>query len=335
MQLATVGDRVVPEALGETLVEFPDNRLLIDLCGQYDRNLAQIEQAFGVAIARRGNRLVLHGPADSREHAGAALTELYERLEEGRPVQAADIDRLVRMGSTEEVARPDDPQLDMFPGGKVEIRTRKRVIEPRTPTQRQYVQQLFEREMVFGIGPAGTGKTYLAVAAAVAMFMDGHVDRIVLSRPAVEAGERLGFLPGDMKEKIDPYLRPLYDALNDMMPARQAAKLMEEGKIEVAPLAFMRGRTLAHAFVVLDEAQNCTEMQMKMFLTRMGEGSRMAVTGDPTQIDLPRGMRSGLVQALELLRPVEGIGFVRFSAADVVRHPLVAKIVEAYREGGG
>ena len=335
MQFAAVGDREVPDALGETLVEFPDNRLLIDLCGQYDRNLAQIEQVFGIAIARRGNRLTLHGPADAREQAGAALTELYERLEEGRAVQPADIDRLARMGPAEEVARRDDAQLDMFPGGRVEIRTRKRVIEPRTPTQRHYVQQLLEREMVFGIGPAGTGKTYLAVAAAVAMFLDGRVDRIVLSRPAVEAGERLGFLPGDMKEKIDPYLRPLYDALHDMIPGRQAAKLMEEGKIEVAPLAFMRGRTLAHAFVVLDEAQNCTEMQMKMFLTRMGEGSRMAVTGDPTQVDLPRGQRSGLVQALELLRGVEGIGFVRFSASDVVRHPLVAKIVEAYREGGG
>ena len=336
MHIAAVGNRSVPEGLGETVVEFPDNRLLIDLCGQYDRNLAHIEQAFGVAIARRGNLLMLHGAAEAREQGGAALTELYERLEEGRPVQAADIDRLVRMGaSADEVARSEEGQLDMFPSGKVEIRTRKRVIEPRTPTQRQYVQELLEREMVFGIGPAGTGKTYLAVAAAVAMFLDGHVDRIVLSRPAVEAGERLGFLPGDMKEKIDPYLRPLYDAINDMLPGRQAAKLMEEGKIEVAPLAFMRGRTLSHAFVVLDEAQNCTEMQMKMFLTRMGEGSRMAVTGDPTQIDLPRGMRSGLVQALELLRPVRGIGFVHFSAADVVRHPLVARIVEAYREGGG
>ncbi len=342
MQLAALGDKVLPEALGETLVEFPDNRLLIDLCGQYDRNLAQIEQAFGVAIARRGNRLVLHGSADAREQAGAALTELYERLEDGRPVQAADIDRLVRMGgAVEEVARaeraePDGAgQLDMFPGGRVEIRTRRRLIEPRTPQQRIYVQELFNREMVFGIGPAGTGKTYLAVAAAVAMFLDGQVDRIVLSRPAVEAGERLGFLPGDMKEKIDPYLRPLYDALHDMMPGRQAAKLMEEGKIEVAPLAFMRGRTLAHAFVVLDEAQNCTEMQMKMFLTRMGEGSRMAITGDPTQIDLPRGQRSGLVQALEFLRDVEGIGFVTFSASDVVRHPLVARIVEAYGRGGG
>ena len=333
----------MPEALGETLVEFPDNRLLIDLCGQYDRNLAQIEQAFGVAIARRGNRLVLHGAADAREQAGAALTELYERLEEGRPVEPGDIDRLVRMGfAAEEVARPDRPdrdeggQLDMFPGGRVEIRTRK----PRRSSRARrrsgvYVQELFEREMVFGIGPAGTGKTYLAVAAAVAMFLDGRVDRIVLSRPAVEAGERLGFLPGDMKEKIDPYLRPLYDALNDMIPGRQAAKLMEEGKIEVAPLAFMRGRTLSHAFVVLDEAQNCTEMQMKMFLTRMGEGSRMAVTGDPTQIDLPRGQRSGLVQALDFLRGVEGIGFVAFSAADVVRHPLVARIVEAYGRAAG
>jgi phosphate starvation-inducible PhoH-like protein len=354
LQLAAGVRRALPEALGETLVEFPDNRLLIDLCGQYDRNLAQIEQAFGVAIARRGNRLVLHGPADAREQAGAVLTELYERLEDGRPVQAADIDGLVRMGGTagcppDEPARgerartarfsrgerDDGGQLDMFPGGRVEIRTRRRVIEPRTPTQRAYVQELFNREMVFGIGPAGTGKTYLAVAAAVAMFLDGRVDRIVLSRPAVEAGERLGFLPGDMKEKIDPYLRPLYDALGDMIPGRQAAKLMEEGKIEVAPLAFMRGRTLAHAFVVLDEAQNCSEMQMKMFLTRMGEGSRMAITGDPTQIDLPRGQRSGLVQALELLGGVEGIGFVHFSAADVVRHPLVARIVEAYGRASG
>ncbi len=339
VQLVAGGASALPEALGETLVEFPDNRLLIDLCGQYDRNLAQIEQAVGVAIARRGNLLVLHGSADAREQAAAALSELYERLEEGRSVQAADIDRLIRMGTAaEEVARADRDeggQLDMFPGGRVEIRTRRRVIEPRTPTQRLYVQELFNREMVFGIGPAGTGKTYLAVAAAVAMFLDGQVDRIVLSRPAVEAGERLGFLPGDMKEKIDPYLRPLYDALNDMIPGRQAAKLMEEGKIEVAPLAFMRGRTLAHAFVVLDEAQNCTEMQMKMFLTRMGEGSRMAITGDPTQVDLPRGMRSGLVQALDFLGDVEGIGFVTFTAADVVRHPLVARIVEAYGRGGG
>ena len=185
-------------------------------------------------------------------------------------------------------------------------------------------------ELVFGIGPAGTGKTYLAVAAAVSMFIDGQVDKIILSRPAVEAGERLGFLPGTEKEKMDPYMRPLYDALGDMLPGKQVNKLMEEGKIEIAPLAFMRGRTLSNAFVVLDEAQNTTEMQMKMFLTRMGEGSRMAITGDPSQIDLPRGMQSGLVQALRVLGDVGGIGFVRFSAADVVRHPLVAKIIDAY-----
>jgi phosphate starvation-inducible PhoH-like protein len=222
----------------------------------------------------------------------------------------------------------------MFPGGRMEIRTRKRIIGPRSHTQQVYVADLFNRELVFGIGPAGTGKTYLAVAAAVSMFFDEKVDRIILSRPAVEAGERLGFLPGDLKEKIDPYLRPLYDALDDMIPAKQLGKLMEEGKIEVAPLAFMRGRTLANSFVVLDEAQNCTEMQMKMFLTRMGEGSRMAITGDPSQVDLPRGTGSGLVEALRVLQGVGEIGFVRFSSADVVRHPLVARIVEAYDAEG-
>jgi phosphate starvation-inducible PhoH-like protein len=218
----------------------------------------------------------------------------------------------------------------MFPDGRLEIRTRKRMIEPRTATQRAYVANLFRRELVLGIGPAGTGKTYLAVAAAVSMFLDGTVERIVLSRPAVEAGERLGFLPGDMREKIDPYLRPLYDSLHDMLPGKQVAKLMEEGRIEVAPLAFMRGRTLSNAFVVLDEAQNTTSMQMKMFLTRMGENSRMVVTGDPSQVDLPRGVASGLVEAVSVLGGVEEIGLVRFSAADVVRHPLVARIIDAY-----
>jgi phosphate starvation-inducible PhoH-like protein len=319
------------EALDETLVEFPDNRLLIELCGQFDRNLAALEQGFGVVIMCRGNRLALHGPGDSRTQAVAALDALYNRLEQGRPLEQGDIEAVIRLGALpEDEAEPAAvQQLDMFPGGRMEIRTKKRIIEPRSKTQRAYVADLFNREMVFGIGPAGTGKTYLAVAAAVSMFMDEKVDRIILSRPAVEAGERLGFLPGDLKEKIDPYLRPLYDALGDMIPGRQLAKLMEEGKIEVAPLAFMRGRTLANAFVVLDEAQNCTEMQMKMFLTRMGEGSRMAITGDPTQIDLPRGMGSGLAEALRVLEPVAEIGFVRFSSADVVRHPLVARIVEA------
>ena len=239
-----------------------------------------------------------------------------------------------RNGSEDGAAAEATPQLDMFPGGRMEIRTRKRLIEPRSHAQRVYVADLFSREMVFGIGPAGTGKTYLAVAAAVSMFFDQRVDRIILSRPAVEAGERLGFLPGDLKDKIDPYLRPLYDALGDMIPAKQLAKLMDEGKIEVAPLAFMRGRTLANAFVVLDEAQNCTAMQMKMFLTRMGEDSHMAITGDPSQIDLPRGTGSGLLEALRVLEGVGEIGFVRFTSADVVRHPLVARIVEAYDADG-
>jgi phosphate starvation-inducible PhoH-like protein len=328
-------DMTMPEALDETLVEFPDNRLLIELCGQFDRNLAAFEQGFGVVIMRRGNRLALHGPGEQRAQAVSGLDALYRRLEKGRVLEQGDIEAVIRLGAVpeDEAAPAAGHQLDMFPGGRMEIRTKKRVIEPRSKTQRVYVADLFNREMVFGIGPAGTGKTYLAVAAAVSMFMDEKVDRIILSRPAVEAGERLGFLPGDMKEKIDPYLRPLYDALGDMIPARQLTKLMEEGKIEVAPLAFMRGRTLANAFVVLDEAQNCTEMQMKMFLTRMGEGSHMAITGDPSQIDLPRGVGSGLLEALRVLERVGEIGFVRFTSADVVRHPLVARIVEAYDAG--
>jgi phosphate starvation-inducible protein PhoH and related proteins len=219
-------------------------------------------------------------------------------------------------------------------GARLEIRTRKKVVEPRTPAQKEYVRQLFRHELVFGLGPAGTGKTYLAVAAAVSMFLEGQFDKIILSRPAVEAGERLGFLPGDMREKVDPYMQPLYDALNDFFPARQVQKMMEERQIEIAPLAFMRGRTLANAFVVLDEAQNATTMQMKMFLTRLGEGSRMAVTGDMTQIDLPRGVVSGLVEAERVLRGVDGIGFARFGPEDVVRHPLVAKIIRAYDKAG-
>jgi phosphate starvation-inducible PhoH-like protein len=337
---STLKDMTMPEALDETLVEFPDNRLLIELCGEFDRNLAAFEQGFGVVIMRRGNQLALHGPGDQREGAVSGLNALYQRLESGRRIEQGDIEAVIRLGalppdgSGEGSQVPAGRQLDMFPGGRMEIRTRKRVIEPRSKTQKVYVADLFDRELVFGIGPAGTGKTYLAVAAAVSMFFDEKVDRIILSRPAVEAGERLGFLPGDIKEKIDPYLRPLYDALDDMIPAKQLGKLMEEGKIEVAPLAFMRGRTLANAFVVLDEAQNCTAMQMKMFLTRMGEGSRMAITGDPSQIDLPRGTGSGLIEALRVLEAVDEIGFVRFSSADVVRHPLVARIVEAYDTEG-
>ncbi len=218
----------------------------------------------------------------------------------------------------------------MFQGGAVEIKTRKKTVEPRTEMQKAYVRALFENELAFGIGPAGTGKTYLAVAVGVSMFLGGHVDRIILSRPAVEAGERLGFLPGDMKDKVDPYMQPLYDALNDFLPGKQVGKLIDEKRIEIAPLAFMRGRTLSNAFIVLDEAQNATTMQMKMFLTRLGEGSRMVVTGDRSQVDLPRGVTSGLRDAERILKEVRGVKFTYFSAKDVVRHQLVARIIEAY-----
>ena len=330
MPTVALGETYLDPAATETVIEFPDNRLLIDLCGQYDRNIAQHEQAFSVEIRRRGNQLAAYGSVEARGQAHAALVALCERLEQGRTVEPADIDAIIRMGPAPDEPPAPDEQLDMFPGGRLEIRTRKKTIEPRSPAQRTYVAELFQKEMVFGVGPAGTGKTYLAVAAAVSMFLDGVVDKIILSRPAVEAGERLGFLPGTEKEKMDPYMRPLYDSLNDMLPGKQVAKLMEEGKIEIAPLAFMRGRTLSNAFVVLDEAQNATEMQMKMFLTRLGEGGRMAITGDPSQIDLPRGTRSGMVQALEVLGKIKDISFVRFTATDVVRHHLVAKIVDAY-----
>ena len=323
-----------PDDSSDTVLEFPDNRLLIDLCGELDRNIVQIESRLGVAIHRRGNHLALHGGGAGARggRAGAARA-----LRPARAGAAGDARR--HRGGDPDGARASRRrrrpqarvgQLDMFSGEPLEIRTRRKLVEPRTAAQKAYVRNLFRHELVFGLGPAGTGKTYLAVAAAVAMFIDGHVDRIILSRPAVEAGERLGFLPGDMKEKVDPYMQPLYDALNDFFPPKQVQKLIEEKQIEIAPLAFMRGRTLANAYVVLDEAQNATTMQMKMFLTRLGEGSRMAVTGDTTQIDLPRGVTSGLVEAERILRGVPGVGFTRFTAEDVVRHPLVARIIRAY-----
>ncbi|MCV2872076.1 PhoH family protein [Defluviimonas sp. WL0050] len=320
-----------PEDLHETLLEFPDNRLLIDLCGEFDRNLAQIEHQLGVHILRRGNQVAVVGSAEARGQAAAVLQTLYGKLESGRPIDAGEIDAAIRMGEgTKAEPTSLDEQLEMFAGGRYEIRTRKKQVEPRTEAQKAYVKNLFSNELAFGIGPAGTGKTYLAVAVGVTMLIGGHVDRIILSRPAVEAGERLGFLPGDMKEKVDPYMQPLYDALNDFLPAKQVLKLLEEKRIEIAPLAFMRGRTLSNAFVVLDEAQNATTMQMKMFLTRLGEGSRMVITGDRTQVDLPRGVNSGLADAERILKDVKGISFNYFTAKDVVRHPLVARIIEAY-----
>ncbi len=315
----------------ELTLEFPNNRLLIDLCGEFDRNLTHIESALGVQLLHTGNSIAIVGDAEGADRAAEALRTLYARLEQGKEVEPGDVDGAIRLGrSGDGTPTQKGDQLEMFKGGRLEIHTRKKTVEPRTVTQKQYVEQLFDNELVFGLGPAGTGKTYLAVAVAVSAFLEGHVDKIILARPAVEAGERLGFLPGNMKEKVDPYMQPLYDALGDFLPGKQVAKLIEEKRIEIAPLAFMRGRTLSHAFVLLDEAQNATTMQMKMFLTRMGEGSQMAITGDPSQIDLPRGVPSGLVEAAKVLDGVKGIGFTRFKAEDVVRHPMVARIIRAY-----
>ena len=323
----------------ERIVTFADtphlNRLLIDLCGEFDRNLAQIEHQLSVQIMRRGNVLAVYGEVDAQAKAESVLHSLFQRAEIGKPIEPGDIDGLIRLDGTDRlgtvgVGARDSDQMEMFKGGQIEIKTRKKTVEPRTETQKDYVKGLFNNELAFGIGPAGTGKTYLAVAVGVTMFLQGHVDKIILSRPAVEAGERLGFLPGTEKDKMDPYMRPLYDALNDFLPGKQMAKLMEENRIEIAPLAFMRGRTLSNAFVVLDEAQNATTMQMKMFLTRLGQGSRMVITGDRSQVDLPRGVASGLRDAESILQGVKGVSFTYFTSKDVVRHPLVARIIEAY-----
>jgi len=323
-------DIVTEAGSAETTLEFPDNRFLLELCGELDSNLKKIETATGVEITHRGNRLSLFGDEEQRKHSATILRAIYSRLEQRRPLEPGDVDAAIRMPSEVFDAPRDIDQIEMFKEDQIEIRTRKRIVEPRTPTQKSYVKSLFDYELVFGLGPAGTGKTYLAVAAAVSHYIDGHVDRIILSRPAVEAGERLGFLPGDMKEKVDPYMQPLYDALNAFLPAKQVLRMIEDKQIEIAPLAFMRGRTLSNAYVILDEAQNATSMQMKMFLTRLGEGSRMVITGDMSQIDLPKGVTSGLVEAEGILRNVKGIGFTRFTSVDVVRHPMVAKVIDAY-----
>lgn len=312
-------------------IEFQENRFLIDLCGEYDRNLAHIENVLSVQILRQGNVLKLIGESASIARTKSVLNALYLRAETGASISIADIDGEIRTGGKANGISPrSGAQLEMFKGGKVEIKTRKKVVSPRTEAQNAYVKSLFENELVFGIGPAGTGKTYLAVAVGVNLFLGGHVDRIILSRPAVEAGERLGFLPGDLKDKVDPFMQPLYDALGDFLPGKQVAKLIEDKHIEIAPLAFMRGRTLSNAFVVLDEAQNATTMQMKMFLTRLGKGSRMVITGDRSQVDLPRGVTSGLHEAERLLKDIDKIEFNYFTSKDVVRHPLVARIIEAY-----
>ena len=329
----TADETTDQEQLDQTNIKFPDNRLLIDLCGEFDKNLAEIEQKLALQIVRRGNELNLIGDGISRSAGKIVLEALYTRLENGKSLDAGDLDRELRGISVDKNLENDaqkDKQIEMFKKSNFEIKTRKKTIEPRTNAQKAFTSSLLKKELVFGIGPAGTGKTYLAVAVAVSKFINGEVDRIVLSRPAVEAGEKLGYLPGDMKDKVDPYMQPLYDALNDFLPGKQLSKLIEEKRIEIAPLAFMRGRTLSHAFVVLDEAQNASSIQMKMFLTRLGEGSRMAITGDKSQIDLPIGATSGLVEAERLLSSEPKISFNYFSANDVVRHPIVASIIKAY-----
>ena len=301
------------------------------MCGPFDQNLNQIEAGLGIQIARRGNQFVITGDETRRNSGGKALKNLYARLELGQGLELEDIDAAIRFGdSPPTIVGGSNAFAEPFRQSKVELATRRKLVEPRTVAQSAYIKALLQHTMVFGIGPAGTGKTYLAVAAAVSLYLKGEVNRIILSRPAVEAGERLGFLPGDMKEKIDPYMQPLYDALRDFLPAKKIEQLIDDGTIEIAPLAFMRGRTLSSAYIVLDEAQNTTRMQMKMFLTRLGIGSRMTITGDETQVDLPRGTASGLVEAQRLLTDVDGIVFMRLSSADVVRNSIVAKIIDAY-----
>jgi phosphate starvation-inducible protein PhoH and related proteins len=310
-------------------MSFDRPQLLPQLFGQYDQNLVAIENRLGVFITARGDKVGLEGTAESVGVAREVLADLYRRIQRGEEVDMGLIDAVIAMAA--------EPTLDGIvrreeAGGAptIMIRTRKKTIFPRSQTQVCYMQALARDDIIFALGPAGTGKTYVAVAQAVSQLIAGSVQRLILSRPAVEAGEKLGFLPGDMKDKVDPYLRPLYDALNDCLPAEQVERRIASGEIEVAPLAFMRGRTLADAFIILDEAQNTTIPQMKMFLTRFGMNSRMVVCGDPKQVDLPVPTTSGLADAVARLEGVEGMSVTRFSAADVVRHPIVGKIVEAY-----
>ena len=309
-------------------MEFDQPFLLGPLFGEYDRHLVIIEDRLGVNIAARGNRVQIEGDADSAARAREVLLGLYERLDRGQDVDAEAVEAVIGMANQPQLDGIIDKEVADPP--QVLIRTRKKTIAPRSANQTVYMKALARDEMIFALGPAGTGKTYLAVAQAVSMLITGAVERLILSRPAVEAGERLGFLPGDMKEKVDPYLRPLYDALYDMLPAEQVERRIASGEIEIAPIAFMRGRTLNDAFIILDEAQNTTPAQMKMFLTRFGMRSRMVICGDPMQVDLPDVGASGLADAVGKLERVDGIATVRFTAKDVVRHPLVGRIVEAY-----
>jgi phosphate starvation-inducible PhoH-like protein len=315
----------------EVSLTFEDNRLAGVVFGQYDQNLAHLERRLQIVAHANGNHVLLKGPGEMAEQAKRVLEALYARAGKSGGVSLGDVD-----GAIEESAQ----QRSLFPAPNSAnglsfdaVVTRKRgPVRARSAAQDAYLRAMKRNELVFAEGPAGTGKTWLAVGHAVSLIEQGVVERMILSRPAVEAGERIGFLPGDMRDKVDPYLRPIYDALYDFMEARNVERALQTGMIEIAPLAFMRGRTLTNAVVLLDEAQNATTMQMKMFLTRLGEGSRMIVTGDPTQIDLPPQQKSGLVEAVRLLSGVEGIGHVTFKEADVVRHDLVRRIVKAYED---
>lgn len=307
---------------------FDRPQLLPQLFGQFDQHLVSIENRLGVYITARGDRIGLEGSAENVAVARDVIAELYRRIQRGEEIDAGLLDAVIAM--TIEPTLDGIARHDVADAPPIMIRTRRKTIVPRSGTQTAYMRELAARDVIFALGPAGTGKTYLAVAQAVSQLISGSVQRLILSRPAVEAGERLGFLPGDMKDKVDPYLRPLYDALYDCLPAEQVERRIASGEIEVAPLAFMRGRTLADAFVILDEAQNTTTAQMKMFLTRFGMNSRMVVCGDPKQVDLPAPATSGLADAVARLEGVDGIAVVRFGIADVVRHPIVGRIVEAY-----
>ncbi len=323
-----VASPVSADAATQIVVAFDDNRLASMLFGQYGQNLALIERRLGVVVEQRGNHVTIEGSRDACEQARRVLDGLYDQLKRGHDLSTGDVEGAVRLAIAQGSLFDFDPASAR--ASFEEINLRKRPVRARTPGQDAYIRTLRRNALVFGTGPAGTGKTWLAVAYAIMLFERKEVDRIVLSRPAVEAGERLGFLPGDMREKVDPYLRPIYDALFDLMDARIVERALQTNEIEIAPLAFMRGRTLSNAVVILDEAQNTTSMQMKMFLTRLGENSRMIVTGDPSQVDLPPGQTSGLAEAVRLLSDVEGIGQVVFTHEDVIRHELVAKIVAAY-----
>jgi phosphate starvation-inducible PhoH-like protein len=308
-------------------LEFADNVLFSQLVGPADTNIAYIENRFGVVIAVRGNHISISGSDADIDAAKSTLQYLYAQLTRGKAIDALTLEEAIRIVSSSVSFQQNETNT---PNGKISIATKRKIIFPRTANQGEYLSAMQAKDMIFGIGPAGTGKTYLAVAVGVSMLIAGKVDKIILTRPAVEAGEKLGFLPGDMREKVDPYLRPLYDAMHDMLPADQVERRLTNGEIEIAPLAFMRGRTLSNAFVILDEAQNTTPVQMKMFLTRLGHNARMVITGDLSQIDLPIGIESGLKQAVRVLKNIPDISFVVFDENDVVRHPIVSKIVAAY-----